>query len=379
MSCSGSNIQKMTAFSPDPSDGDRPARRYELDLLRAVSTVSMILCHAVLRLGAHRPGHEGDLLFWIGDVFFGCYPGVAHAFMFAMGVGINYSHRDRPVDLVRRGISLYILAFLLNFLRYGVYALVDGLIEGEFAAETVYALVVQDILHFAGLALIATGLFKWLRLKAYHMLIVGAVLSAAGGLLAFSYQGSPVMNYLLGHFVTTTEEASCFVFFNWYIFVASGLLFGGILLQSRDADGLYRKLFFVACPIALAYIVLSIIFGPFFLTKNRWYYALCLPDAVGLLSLDLTLLSLFHFLLKRVDASRFSVCIEMSRNVNQIYLVHWCILGFIDSIFCYLLGFVFPYPVIYLIGVLLILVSCWIADRWRRRKTMTKPKQEVSV
>lgn len=341
------------------------SRQYELDLLRAVSTVSMILCHAVLMLGAHRPGHEGELLFWIGDMLLGCYPGVAHAFMFAMGVGINYSRRGRPVDLIRRGLSLYVLAFILNFLRYGVYALLDGIIEGAFAEETVYALVVQDILHFAGLALMATGLFKWLGLKARHMLVIGVILSAAGGLLAFSYQGSPVMNYLLGHFVTTTEEESCFVFFNWYIFAAAGLLFGEVLRRSKDPDGLYRRLFYIACPIALLYIVLSAVFGPFFLTKNGWYYAISLPDAVGLLSLDLTMLSLFHLLLNRVDASRFSVCIEMSRNVNQIYLIHWCILGFIDSIFCYLLGCVFSYPVIYGIGVLLIPVSCWIASRWR--------------
>ena len=346
----------------------QPGRQYELDLLRAVATVSMILCHAILMLGGHRPGHEGDLLYQIGNHFFGEYPGVAHGFMFAMGVGLNYSRRNRPADLVRRGIRLYLLGFLLNFLRYGVYALVDGLIEGEFVSETLYALVVQDIFHFAGLALMATGLFKRLRLKARHTLVIGVILSAVGGLLAFSCQGSLVMNYLLGHFITTTQRDSCFVFFNWYVFVSFGILFGEILKENRDPDGLYRRLFSIACPVALLYIVLSMVFGPMFLTKERWYYAVSLPEAVGLLSLDMTMLSLFHLLLKRAGPARFSVCIEMSRNVTRIYIVSWCILGFIDSIFCYLLGWVFPYPVIYLIGALLIPVSCWSADRriWKK-------------
>jgi hypothetical protein len=56
----------------------------------------------------------------------------------------------------------------------------------------------------------------------------------------------------------------------------------------------------------------------------------------------------------------------MSRNVNRIYCIHWCILGFVDSVFCYLMGIVFPWPVIYLIGIALIVVSAWIASRWER-------------
>ena len=192
----------------------QPARLYELDLLKALAIICMILCHCVIRLGLHQPGYEQDVRYWIGDYFFGVYMAVAHAFMFAMGVGIVYSRKSSPADLIRRGIRLYVLGFVLNFFRYGIYALIDGLIKGEFMAETVYALIVQDILHFAGLALIATGLFKRLKLKEKHIFIIGVILSAIGGPLAFAVQGSYVANYLLGHFITTTEECSCFVFFN---------------------------------------------------------------------------------------------------------------------------------------------------------------------
>ena len=76
--------------------------------------------------------------------------------------------------------------------------------------------------------------------------------------------------------------------------------------------------------------------------------------------------------LNRVDASRFSAFLSMSRNVNRIYCIHWCILGFVDSVFCYLMGIVFPWPVIYLIGIALIVVSAWIASRWERRQQTKK-------
>ena len=357
--------------------GDRPRRTqeerraprlYELDLLKALAIVSMILCHCAIRLGLHRPGYEQDVRYLIGDIVFGDYLAVAHAFMFAMGVTVNYSKKDSSGALFRRGIRLYLLGFVLNFFRYGIYAVADGLIEGAFVADTVYALIVQDILHFAGLALMATGLFKRLRLKEAPILLIGTLLSALGGPLAFVCQGSPAADYFLGHFLVTTEENSCFAFCNWYIFVAFGLWFGAVLRRTEDTDRFYGRLLRIACPVMAIYLVLTGVFGLLFLTKNGWYYAASLPEAAGLLSIDLTLLAAFYFLLKRIDVSRLRVFITMSRNLIRIYCIHWCILGFVDSIFCYLLGFVFPWPVIYLFGAALIVLSAWLAERWANRK-----------
>ena len=360
-------MSKTTHDNLTKSNDAQTTRQYNLDLLKAVAIISMILCHSVFRLGLHQPGYEQDIRYWIGDVFLGEYLAVAHAFMFAMGVGIVYSRRNRPADLIRRGIWLYALGFILNFFRYGIYALADGIIEGEFMADTVYALVAQDILQFAGLALIATGLLKYLKLKEGHIFIIGVILSAIGGPLAFCFQGSDIANYFVGHFIVTTEDGSCFTFLNWYVFVAAGLLFGAILQKTENKDRFYGKMLRTACPVMVLYIVLSIACGQFFLTKNGWYYGASLPEAAGLLSIDLTLLSAFHFLSKNVEISRFSVFITMSRNVNQIYCIHWCILGFVESVFCYLIGIVFPWPFIYLFGIVLIILSYWIAKKWTNR------------
>ena len=348
-------------------------RQYELDLLKALAIISMIICHAVIMLGAHHIGYEKDIRYLIGDYFFGCYLAVAHAFMFAMGLGIVFSQKNSPAALIRRGIRLYILAFILNFFRYGIYALADGIIEGRFMEETVYALTCQDILHFAGLALIVTGIFKHFRLNELHIMGIGLLLSVVGAALAFADQGSYLANYILGHFIVTTEECSCFAFFNWYIFVAAGILFGSVIRRVDDTDAFYGRMLQVACPVLAIYVALSAIFGAFFLSKNGWYYGIGPLDAAGLLSIDLALLGGFHFILKKVDVSRLSTFISMSRDVNQIYLIHWCILGFIDSIFCYLLGFVFPWSAIYIIGIALIIVSYRIAKWWSGRKQTMGP------
>ena len=349
-------------------------RLYELDLLKAVAIIAMFICHAVYMLGAHIPTYEQDVEYFIADYVFGSYLAVAHAFMFAMGVGIVFSRKSDPVYLIKRGVLIYVGAFVLNFFRYGIYALIDGIIEGVFMDETVYAFVVQDIYHFAGLALIFTGVLKALKLKEWHIFVVGVALSILGTHLAFLYSGHPVWNYILGHFVITTYDDATFAFFNWYIFVGFGMWFGKILMGCDDKDKLYRIVLFVSLPVMIVYIVLSCVFGAMFLTKNGWYYAVSLLEGIGLLSIDMTLLSAFYFLLKKVPVHRLSVFVEMSKNLTPIYCAQWCLIGFIDSVFCYLMELVIPYWAEYVIGVVLIFVCYWIAKGWRIIKNKIRKK-----
>ena len=48
-----------------------------------------------------------------------------------------------------------------------------------------------------------------------------------------------------------------------------------------------------------------------------------------------------------------------------VNVAQWCVIGFVDSVFCYLLGFVIPYWAEYVFGVALIFASYWLAKGWR--------------
>ncbi len=364
---------KMTSDLLKP-EAQKTSRRYELDLLKALAIISMILCHPVLRLGLHIPGYENDFFYFLGQDIFGNYLGVAHAFMFAMGFGIVFSRKSTPKDLMLRGVKLYLLGYVLNFLRYGMYNLTEAIFTGEFRSDILQALFGMDILQFAGLALIFTGVLKKLKLREFHMLAIAGALSVIGSVIPEIDTGNYAGNWLIGHFVFTNSDACAFVFFNWYVFVAAGMLFGSILRRTEDPDRLYKRLLIISCCVMVVYITLTFIFGMYFLCRDRNYYSLSLLEAAGLLSIDLSLLSAFYFLLKRVPASKLRVFIDMSRNITPIYFIHWCILGFVDSIFCYLLEIVFPWPVIYLIGVVLIILSSWIAKLWAGRKRSAKAR-----
>ena len=81
----------------------------------------MIFCHPVIRLGIHCAGYESTFWFFLGDMVLGDYLAVAHALMFAMGVGMTYTRRGTPADLMRRGARLYLLGFVFPWPAiYGV-------------------------------------------------------------------------------------------------------------------------------------------------------------------------------------------------------------------------------------------------------------------
>ena len=347
-------------------------REYNVDLLKTFATICMIICHVVYMLGVHKEGYHDSFWYFFADAILGSYLAVAHAFMFAMGFGIIYSKRSSPGYLIKRGLCLFILAYILNFFRYGIYAIADGIIEGQFIDETLYALTSLDIFHFAGLALMFTGLLKYFKLKSIHILIIGVILSIIGSIIAFMIQGNFVLNYLLGLFVITSEEESCFSFINWYIFVGIGMAFGEVLKKVNNKDKFYLRLLIISAIIAIIYITLSFIFGAYFLTKGRLYYATSTIEDIGYLSIDFTLLSIFYFITKNKSYEKDPFYVTMSKNVTVIYIIQWCIIGFIDSIFGYLLEIEFSYLTMYIIGIALVFIAYYLSILYNKIKEKHK-------
>ena len=172
----------------------------------------MVICHPVSRLGSYIPGYEEDFWYFLGEDFFGSYVFAAHGFMFAMGVGLIYTRNGDPSSLFRRGIKLYLMGYLFNFVRYGIYLIIADAATGEIIDETWEALFAIGILHFAGLAFILTAILKALRLTDVHILVISVVLSAIGSFIPYLDTGNPILDYLVGHFVST-KYLSSFVLF----------------------------------------------------------------------------------------------------------------------------------------------------------------------
>ena len=273
------------------------------------------------------------------------------------------------MDLIGRGFKILIIAYVLNFVRSGMFFLSYDSLNGALTENSLKALFESDILQFAGLALIFTGVLKKLKLKETYIFAIGLILSMLGTMVAFTDTGNHAVNILTGLFIFTTHEAATFSFCNWYIFVAVGVLFGKILQDTKKKDKLYLWVLIVAGILMAAYIFMTVRFGMMPMSPGHMYYAASPIDAFGLLSIDFFLLSVFHFLLKMVNVSKLGIFVEMSKNINSIYCIHWCIIGALEFVFCFLLGWVPNYAVLYLCAIAIVIVSFLLARLYQSQKT----------
>ncbi len=344
-------------------------RQFNLDLLKATAIVFMILCHPVLEFTQTRPVEAmGSIWYFISVYIFGSYLPSAHAFMFAMGIGIVFSKKSTPEFLIKRGVCIYILGYILNALRYGAYPLYLLCSQGVWDEWSTYCFMSQDILYFAGLALILTGVLQLLHLDEKTIFIISVIMSAIGAPLAFVFDtGKYIPNYIIGHFFVTIDGwTSCFTLFNWYIFVGFGLFFGRILKGVKEVDKFYKRLLVVSLCIAAVYAGLSYFFGVFFMNKYHWYYAMSIPEVIGVISIDLLFLSLYNFV-RPEKLPRFAGLVRtMSKNVLVIYCIHWIILGNFDCFVVRLHELQLSFPEMYLFSLLLIPVSYFLAKLWKK-------------
>ena len=352
-------------------------RQYNLDLLKSLAIVGMILCHTVTMLSGARADYESEFGYWFAEDVLGAYLAAAHAFMLCMGVGFVYSRKHTPRALVARGIRIYFLGYILNFFRGGMYAIVAGIFDPSYRDMIGYMLLLPDILQFAGLAMMLTAVFKKLKLDCRVILAISVVMSVISQLAAMKYQGITIANVLIGSFVPTTEDDSTFVLFGWYFFVAAGICFGEVLQRVKNLRRFYKRLLIVSGIIMIVYIAATVRYGCFFLSPGRIYYYTGILESIGLLSIDFVLMSLMYFGLNRLSPGQIElskplqICWQMSRNINRIYCAQWCIIGFLTVILVYLLELPLPYWVTYPMGVGIIILSYWAAElwvMWRSRK-----------
>ena len=146
------------------------------------------------------------------------------------------------------------------------------------------------------------------------------------------------------------------------------MVFGDIIRRVRNLDKFYKYTMSASSIVMAVYIILTSIFGFYFLTKERFYFSVSTIEMLGFLSIDLFLAAVFYFIGKKVKPEKLTVFVKMSKNVNSIYIIHWCIIGFMDCILCYLLGLIFPYWLSYLLSVGIIIVSYVLSVIWQKRK-----------
>ena len=345
-------------------------RLAELDVVKGVAIIAMIICHTVCYMGA-VPGQSGYV---VAEEILGG-PMAAPMFMICMGIAINFSRRSTPQSLIKRGARLFLLAYLLNILRSGLpigIAFALGMADAV-ADNLVMALLIVDILQFAGLALIFIGLCLSARMKGWLMLAIAIVCSIAGSLCRGFDCGNDALNALFGLFIgagpSDMENCySCFPFAHWIIYPVFGLLAGRYLKNCADKERLYRHVLAVTLPITIFYCWLAAKKG-FTPLSDGLYYWHNLADGFFFICLDLMLIAIAWQLRKILPQWITKPLEGLSKNITAVYCISWVIICWVGlPLFMGLeLKPLNPW-IAYIPAIAITGISYWLALKWEARK-----------
>ena len=348
-----------------------------LDIAKSLSIVFMVAVHVMLDF-THPADAEGVVGAWgswwarkfIDDVLGGTL--AAPVFMFAMGVGVMYSRSSDPASQARRGGGILWMAVLLNALRALPYGLVLLLVAqtAEARGETFETFVEEalqvDILTFAALALLLLAFLRRIGLACRGILAVAVGMSVLATFFRLLDFGNGFVNLAVSPFfgVSGSPACSCFPLFAWFLYPAAGLAFGGLLRRCTSTG----RLFAVLTPVALAiYLPLTAwieVTGHPWMATDDGFYHMTLLEVLYSLTGIFSLLGVCVFLSRVLGARIMSVIGEMSRMLNEIYIIHWLIISYSAALVCHALGHRVGVYESQLVLLPILVVSFLLARRW---------------
>ncbi|QMT31439.1 acyltransferase family protein [Alysiella filiformis] len=301
-------------------------RQLEFDLAKALAIVFMAWVHT---LEETESVSEALMPTLIEKVFGG--PFAAPVFMVALGIGLVYTKHATASHFAKRGIELLIIGFLLNVVRFVLPAVWKAVgLSQDFDYESEIAwLVSVDILQFAGLAFLYFALAAKYRFSPTVLAIVAVVCS----LLGMALQGMSIDNHIgkqfLGYFWAASDE-TFFPFLNWLIFPTFGYLFGLLWQKCADKDRFYRYATPIGMILGVGYMAfaLNAEWGMYNSEITNSHYYMNLLDASFILMFVVGWFGVCHWLLRILPQKVFLPMFNLSRNINQVYCIHWIILGF---------------------------------------------------
>ena len=318
------------------------SRQWELDLARAVIIFCLALIHVTIECTTDEGLCSG--IPYLFDTIIGG-PLSAPMYMFVMGVGMCYTRRNTPKDHFIRGAKIFTVGYALNICRFLIPYVIGYAITGDHAyyiEPLIYKVLCNDILIFAGLAMMIMALFVKLKLSNLVILIITTVMCGFGTLLNGVDVGAPLGNIFLGYLIGTEDAAgmvlSDFPILNWLIFPVFGYVFGAVLKRVKDKKLFYLTFSLPAVIIAIVYFTLGIYFerGMFGEGQNC-YYHMIFSDVLASLCLTVGMIGVYYFILKIFPKKMFYVAWSISEHITPIYFIHWVLVSFVVNLCMYVI------------------------------------------
>ena len=308
-------------------------RQIEFDIAKAICIIGMVFVHTYEYFLPHDVMLVGfqNALVNVIQMLVG-----APCFMICMGIGIAYTSKNSSDDLLKRGLKIFILGFVLNALREG-FIYLFGSIVGLFPSEAYPFLVIDtflnnDIMPFAGLSLMLMGLLKRFKFNDKQIMITAIILSIIGSIFR-NFDVNSILNFTVGLFFGTYDNAhdiitSYFPLFNWFIFVAFGYCFGELFKRCNNKKKFYLIVSSVCAVIVTIYLLIAVPNNIGMIDPNLLnYYHLTTPETLISMMSSLVIFGIYYALSFVLPKAVTDFTSTASKNINKIYCIHWVIIG----------------------------------------------------
>ena len=351
---------------------EKPAgkRLPALDLLKVIALLPMPVAH-VLESAGYDSTHG---LWYFLNAMLG-----APIFMLCMGFGFAVSRRTSLRFLVQRGIKTLLSGYLLNIARVSVAMVWYSVCKDDAQfLSVIQAFFEGDILQFAGLAMIVTGLMQKTKNPPLYAFLLGCALSIVHTFLPELHFSSQLPYALTGLFFYAgdCEIDMCFPFFAWYLFVGFGYLLGSRHKQKQYSTAFYCKVGIPCAVIAAAFFVYCAIrqTGPM-QPDVEGIYRMQFPEGLAILGWFLCFFALMRLLAPKLPAALLSVTSRLSRCVNEIYVIHWLMLCCLVEPLCRAMQYSPGAFAAGILGVLILAASLYLGPVYCAHRDARKQKK----
>ncbi|WP_420287207.1 heparan-alpha-glucosaminide N-acetyltransferase domain-containing protein [Flavobacterium psychrophilum] len=210
-----------------------------IDFARTIAALFMVWVHV---LGLHS-NHQVETS-WFGKIinFLGSPP-AAPVFMLAMGISFTIADKNNISINLKRGFSIFVKGYYLNFLRILIPTIIVGILEligyktldeatgnnTDVKSTLIDNLLVVDILQFAGFAYIFISLLSYFKLnRTYILFTLILIITFVSPMLWGIKTDYELMNRLLDLLWGNNGELTSFPFFPWIVYPLLGIILGNL-------------------------------------------------------------------------------------------------------------------------------------------------------
>ena len=307
-------------------------RQFEVDLLKFLAIPFMVCIHFYEQFGAFGFKSEIPASIFRNVMEFTGGPLAAPVFMFSMGIGMIYTHKSTPKDFMRRGLKLLLTGYCLNFVRQTLPQLIGLALGIDSGLDIIDGLLCVDILPFAGMAFLCTGLMKKMKFSSIQICLTAFLLQAVGIHFVKIHMTPGIIQNILGLLIPTGGWTS-FPLTLWLVYPALGMVFGEYLMKCKDKAKAYKRIllysaaFFAALTSALIYTGYDI--RLIYALYRDSYYHQSLISTLWTTPVILISLTVGYFLFRKTEKSLIGKFIKYcSINLNTIYIIQWLIIAY---------------------------------------------------